>query len=133
MKLAHPGRRHREGMGYRIVEVELSKAIEGVALDPGHSGVGLICRWHGRLVGFIMQALPATTTELGAAEVEVLIRERVAFDLVRIRVEDALAEQSPSAPPPPPVSLTIARSKTATTCPAASTILSMANWYSWSM
>ena len=49
-----------------------------------------------------------TSAELGAAEIEALIRERVASDLVRIRVEDALAKQSPAVSPPKPVSLTIA-------------------------
>ncbi len=94
-------------MGYRIVEVELSNAIEAVSLDPGHSGVGLICRWRGRLVGFIMQE-SAPGLEMTSTAVERLISERVALDLLRVRLEEKLSQRAPIRALPQPVALTIA-------------------------
>ena len=94
-------------MGYRIVEVELSSAIEGVPLASGQSGVGLVCRWHGRLVGFIMTPVPGGTG-LSAAAVERLVEERLAFELLRVRTEEVIAIRSPAGPMREPVSLSIA-------------------------
>lgn len=93
-------------MGYRIVEIELSRPVAAVPLEPSHSGVGLICRWHGRLVAFVMYR--TTGSEMSASAVEQLLQERVGFELLRMRTEEAIALGSPPAPAPAPVSLTIA-------------------------
>jgi glycosyltransferase involved in cell wall biosynthesis len=49
-------------MAYRIVEIELSKPLQAIELAPEQSGIGLIARWHDRLVGFEMIARPAGST-----------------------------------------------------------------------
>lgn len=94
-------------MGYRIVEVELSREVEGVSLESGQSGVGLICRWHGRLIGFLMQPVPGGS-DMSSTAVEQLLQERLAFELLRVRTEDAIAISSPAVPVRQTVSLTIA-------------------------
>ena len=45
-------------MGYKIVDVELSHPLAPIALAQHQDGVGLIARWHNRLVGFEMVACP---------------------------------------------------------------------------
>ena len=92
-------------MGYRIVEVELSETIGGVGLEPEHSGVGLVCRWHGRLVGFIMYQ---ARSGLSAPQVEALVEERLAFDILRMRAADAMSPHWPAPAPPSAVPLSIA-------------------------
>lgn len=92
-------------MAYRIVEIELSRPIEAVTIEPGHSGIGFICRWQGRLVGFFMHFTPGS---MSAAAVERLVQERIGFELLRMRTEEAMARRVARPTPPEPISLSIA-------------------------
>lgn len=85
-------------MGYKLVEIELSRPVEAIALGKECSGVGLIARWHDQLVGFQMIKLPGRD-RLEAAEVEAIADERFAAALLTAK---AMAELPARAAPPLP-------------------------------
>lgn len=45
-------------MSYALKEIELSRPVEPIHLEPGQTGVGMIGRWHDRLVGFNLVKMP---------------------------------------------------------------------------
>ncbi len=54
-------------MSYIIAEIELTQPLPTLAIPEGDSGVALIVRRAGRLIGFLMHAFPAEG-QLGSAE-----------------------------------------------------------------
>jgi glycosyltransferase involved in cell wall biosynthesis len=94
-------------MGYRLVDVELSRPAAKVQLAPEQSGIGLLCRWHGRLVGFTMERT-APGTLLDGAALEDIAQLRFAMRLLQLKAEQALEPSSARPPAREPVSLSIA-------------------------
>jgi glycosyltransferase involved in cell wall biosynthesis len=76
-------------MGFRLVELELSRRLEGIALAPEQDGCGIIARWHGRLVGFHMLRLTPGST-LPAAELRAIADREYAAKVLEVRVAAAL-------------------------------------------
>lgn len=83
-------------MGYGLVDLELTAPLEPIALDAGQTGVGIIARWRGRLLGFAMVPRPRGDG-LAAEELAALLDERFARAVLAKRAEAELA-----APTPPP-------------------------------
>lgn len=80
-------------IAYKLVEIELSKPLAAIDLTPEEIGVGLIARWHGRLVGFEMIAAPAGST-LSVDQLRTLADQRFAARVLTAKVEDELAASS---------------------------------------
>lgn len=93
-------------MGYRLVEIELTKSLAPIELTPGEDGIGLIARWHDRLIGFEMIAMPLGSV-LSTERLNALADERLAARILAAKVEDELLERRPPAGSPLP-SLSIA-------------------------
>jgi glycosyltransferase involved in cell wall biosynthesis len=94
-------------MGYRLIELELSADLAPVALRPDESGVGLVARWRGRLVGFAM--LPrARGSILSISEQREIADERFAAAILAAQVEDEMRERWPSPEPAAPPTLSVA-------------------------
>jgi glycosyltransferase involved in cell wall biosynthesis len=76
-------------MGYRLIDVELSKPLRPVCLSQDQNGLGIVARWHGRPIGFHMEERTA-----GARLEPEAWRETVdryfAASLLAARVEEAL-------------------------------------------
>jgi len=81
-------------MAYRIVEIELSKPLRAIELAPEQDGIGLIARWHDRLVGFEMIARPAGST-FGVGELEAFADHHFAPRVLIAKLEDELAADAP--------------------------------------
>ncbi|SIT59090.1 putative glycosyltransferase [Mesorhizobium prunaredense] len=77
-------------MGYRLVEIELSKPLAPIELAPQHDGVGLIARWQDRLIGFEMIALPASSV-LSAERLKAVADERFADRILVAKVDVELS------------------------------------------
>jgi glycosyltransferase involved in cell wall biosynthesis len=77
-------------MGYRLVEIELSKPLQAIEITPEQNGVGLVARWHDRLVGFAMVARPLGAP-LSAEELRALADQHFATRVLVAKVEDELA------------------------------------------
>ena len=89
-RLARDRGRQREGMGCTASSRSSSPRPSSERPRARDSG-RLICRWHGRLVGFWSGARSPARSGLSAPEVEALIEERLAFDILRMRAADALS------------------------------------------
>lgn len=81
-------------MAYRIVEIELSKPLQAIELAPEQSGIGLIARWHDRLVGFEMISRPAGTT-FAVGELSAFADHYFAPRVLIAKLEDELAADAP--------------------------------------
>jgi len=94
-------------MRYRNVDVELSDPIAAIDLDRDQSGIGLLVRWQGRLVGFSLEPL-----ELGSAisteALTLIIERRFTSALLRVRSEAFIAAGRPLARDHRPVTLSVA-------------------------
>ncbi|MPZ10851.1 MAG: glycosyl transferase family 2, partial [Kiloniellaceae bacterium] len=101
-----PQRARADAMGYRLVEIELTKSLAPIELTPGEDGIGLIARWHDRLIGFEMIAMPLGSV-LSTERLNALADERLAARILAAKVEDELLERRPPAGSPLP-SLSIA-------------------------
>ncbi|HYF22043.1 MAG TPA: glycosyltransferase [Caulobacteraceae bacterium] len=93
-------------MSYRLVEVELTRAPEPIALGPEDHGLGLIARWKDRLVGFEMLKLDPGAV-LDAEAVTELAERKFGARVVAAEIEAELAEARPAFAASPP-SLTVA-------------------------
>jgi GT2 family glycosyltransferase len=68
-------------MRYAILDLELNRPVEGIALGREQSGVAILLRRDGRPVGFFMKRL-RPGTRLGAEELQRLIAEKAGGDLL---------------------------------------------------
>jgi glycosyltransferase involved in cell wall biosynthesis len=83
-------------MAYKLVEIELCEALSAIALTPAQNGLGLVARWHDRLIGFEMIAAPAGST-ISAETLRSLADERFAARILTAKVEDELTASWPPA------------------------------------
>ena len=93
-------------MRYRIVDIELSQPLQDFVLDADQVGVGLICRWHRRLIGFAL--IPVSGGPLVTAlEVRQWVESRFKLALLRAKAASYLAGKA-STLSRSPVSISIA-------------------------
>lgn len=97
-----------EGSRYRMVEIELSEPFEEIALAPGEDGLGVVGRWHGRIVGFAMMSAAAPGSVVRADELRALADREFGARVFAARLDDALARRWPSPRSGPAPSLTVA-------------------------
>jgi glycosyltransferase involved in cell wall biosynthesis len=76
-------------MGYKLAEVELSKPLATIELAPHENGIGLIARWHNRLIGFEMIELRAGSV-LSVERLKSLADERFAARILVAKIEEEL-------------------------------------------
>jgi len=94
-------------MPYRIVDLELSQPLSALALGPEQDGFGLIARWQGRLVGFVMKsAAPGVTMAEDA--LRALVEREFGTRILAVKAEAALDERWPRLAPDGAPSLSIA-------------------------
>jgi GT2 family glycosyltransferase len=84
---------------YRIVHVDLAK-LEPIRLNDDETGVALIVRHRGELVGFVMRAAAPGAT-LGAEAIAEMIASDAGVDIVRKAVRAALPQPAVGTPVPP--------------------------------
>jgi glycosyltransferase involved in cell wall biosynthesis len=90
-------------MGYKILQLELTKPFEPIRLAEGETGVGLVARWNGRLIGFKMLRL-SNGAELSAQAQETIADGSFAMQVLTAKIEaERPAPQATALP-----SLTIA-------------------------
>ena len=77
-------------MGYRLIEIELSKPPQAIEITPEQNGVGLVARWHDRLVGFAMVARPPGAP-LSVEELRALADQHFATRVLVAKVEGELS------------------------------------------
>jgi len=87
-----------KAMGYKIVDVELSRPLAPIELAQRQDGVGLIARWHNRLVGFEMIARP-TAGVLSAERLRSVADQCFAPRILVTKLEEELLRQRPVAEP----------------------------------
>jgi glycosyltransferase involved in cell wall biosynthesis len=94
-------------MSYALADVDLSQPLPAVALGPDQTGIGLVVRWQGELIGFAM--LPrAAGAGLAPPELEQIARERFAEAVLKVQTEQALQARWAAPPAGEGPSLTIA-------------------------
>ncbi|MFC3204761.1 glycosyltransferase [Aquamicrobium soli] len=77
-------------MGYRLVEIELSRPLQAIEIALDQSGIGLVARWRDRLVGFAMVDR-APGEPLPLEELRALADRHFATRVLVAKVEDELA------------------------------------------
>lgn len=93
-------------MRYRIVELELSRPVEPLALDAEEQGIAIVARLDDRLIGFHMQAL-SPGTRLSQSEMEAMVDEAFAEAVLEARVEEELAASRGADEPLPGITIAI--------------------------
>ena len=95
-------------MAYKLIQLELSESLPPVLLEPHEDGIGIIARWHGRLVGFHMEKF-SLGARVPASELERIADVHFAQRVLTNRVLGELAKMFPTclAPPLPPLSIVI--------------------------
>jgi glycosyltransferase involved in cell wall biosynthesis len=81
-------------MPYKLLEVELSGTIPAINVTSNETGLGLIARWHGRLVGFVM--LPVKFGVPIPSQALNKIFDEFAHRVLALRLEIDLAQTSPT-------------------------------------
>jgi glycosyltransferase involved in cell wall biosynthesis len=95
-------------MGYRLADLELTAPPEPITLSPEQTGLGLVVRCEGRLLGFRMLPLPPGAT-LSPERLKALCDEAFAPALAALRARDALEARwgMPQDRPAPTLSIAI--------------------------
>jgi glycosyltransferase involved in cell wall biosynthesis len=96
-------------MPYRIVDIELSEPLPTqLSLSPEQDGIGLLGRWHGRIIGFAMQVAPQGSV-LDRDALERIFTRHFSAPILAAKTEAALEALRPPAPQrhPPMVSIAI--------------------------
>jgi GT2 family glycosyltransferase len=94
-------------MIHHVIELELSESLPRLGPDFGVEVRGVLARWHGRPVGFLLRpGLPDAPLEESAL-MDWIQRECVPL-ILGIQAEAALASRWPRQPPPSAPSLTLA-------------------------
>ncbi len=94
-------------MSYRMMELELSRPIEGFALASHETGYAILVRWEGRPIGFLMKETPAGFRMDEATFLDIVERG-FALRILAIKLEASLADRWPAIPALEPPSMTIA-------------------------
>ena len=94
-------------MSYRMMELELTRPIEGFALASHETGYAILVRWEGRPIGFLMKETPAGFRMDEHALLDVVERG-FALRILAIKLEASLADRWPATPALEPPSLTVA-------------------------
>jgi glycosyltransferase involved in cell wall biosynthesis len=81
-------------MPYKLLEVELSGTIPAINVASNETGLGLIARWHGRLVGFVM--LPVKFGGPIPSQALNNIFDEFAHRVLALRLEIDLTRTSPT-------------------------------------
>jgi glycosyltransferase involved in cell wall biosynthesis len=92
------------GDSYRVVDLELTEPVAPVELSSEQNGIGLIGRWHGRIVGFAL--LPWQSGAVVTAEaLRSLVDREFGRRVLRLRAQAAMQAAwarsgTPASPPP---------------------------------
>lgn len=90
-------------MGYRLIELELSRPLQAVRLAEDENGIGIVGKWLGRPLGFHMEGRPPGAL-LQPEEIETIADRHFSLDLLSARVEATLPSPAIATGP----SLTVA-------------------------
>jgi glycosyltransferase involved in cell wall biosynthesis len=82
-------------MSYKLIDIELSKPLAPIELSAEQTGVGLITRWQGRLIGFEMIEQLAGSM-LSAESLKALADERFAERILVAKLEEELRARLPA-------------------------------------
>lgn len=76
-------------MTYPIINIEITKPLTGVQLPEGDNGVGLIIRYQGKPIGFLIEDMPEKKV-LNGTELEQLINKNLGVKLLQEKVKREL-------------------------------------------